>query len=102
MIPNFDLSKKNQKSVYQVRETFVLLCDLTPLALVENSAKILRDTKIVKKNKFEGDLGQVRIRKAFKTISHKISETNSKAFLLFFGAFLPVLTKFSFCQGNGH
>ena len=100
LIPNFDLSKKNQKGVYQVRETFALLCDLTPLALVENSAKILRDTKIVKTNKFEGNLGQVRIRKAFKTISHKISETNCKVFFALFRSFLGSINKIFILLGE--
>ena len=67
-----DISKKIENKNYQVRQILATFSNLIALMLGWNSVKSIKVTKIAKEIKFEGVLGQVKIRSRFPETFRKI------------------------------
>ena len=65
LIPNFDLSKKIRKSVIK-QDNFFPFLQLNCSNFRLKNVKSLRLTKIVKKKKFEGVLGELEKKNIFR------------------------------------
>ena len=104
----FRIRSKDRKSNYELRPILVLFCNFVALVLGSSCVKGLIITKFVKQIKFEETWGWKESKNClqrqswsnyFKHLffSYEIAHSG-KSSMSIFQNFLPVLTKFSFCE----
>ena len=84
-------------SIYQVRKILALFCILVALTLDWNCVKGIRVTKFFKQIKVEEFCGQLEARNCLQRQAFTKYLRKTLVFL-WNSRFLPILTKFSFCE----